>query len=83
MPNATNIWVRKAFDRLKQEFGDRCMTCESEENLEFAHVFPTDLTGRSRGRKERYYDIKNNKECYVLLCRDCHIERDRRIRENA
>lgn len=25
-----------------------------------------------RGRKERYYDIKNHPDCYALMCEDHH-----------
>jgi len=76
MPNQSNTWIRKALDRLRIEFGDCCQRCGSKTDLEFAHLKPTEIKGRSRGRKERYYDIKNNKTSYILLCHGCHKKLD-------
>lgn len=77
MTNSSNIWIRKALDRLREEFGNCCQKCGIKDKLEFAHINETGLSGRGRGRKERYYNIKNNKKEYLLLCRDCHRETDR------
>lgn len=82
MPNAMNIWIREALDRLREDFGGCCQKCGSIQDLEFAHVRHTGLSGRSRGRKERYYDIKNNRACYMLLCRSCHREHDRSVKKD-
>ena len=46
--------------------------CDADEDLEFAHVKETGLSGRGRGRKERYYDIIKNPESYRLLCQFHH-----------
>jgi hypothetical protein len=49
---------------------------EIGEKLEFAHVLETALKGRGRGRKERYYDIIKNPDCYRLLCQFHYKEMD-------
>lgn len=69
-------WLNSKFNDLRKEFGGCCQKCGSKMNLEFAHVRPTGLKSKGRGKKKRYYDIKNNKECYILLCKDCHLDLD-------
>ena len=49
---------------------------EIGEKREFAHVLETALKGRGRGRKERYYDIIKNPDCYRLLCQFHYKEMD-------
>jgi len=49
--------------------------CEGQ--LEFAHVKPTGLCSRGRGRADRYHDILRNLDCYVLLCARHHRAFDR------
>ena len=81
MTNHPNKWIKEAFKILREEFGGFCQNCGKrnyKDNLEFAHIKPTDLNGRGRGRKERYYDIKNNKDHYKLLCKSCHKELDKK-----
>jgi hypothetical protein len=41
-------------------------------SLQFAHIKDTGLNGIGRGRKERYYDIRNHPDSYALLCEDHH-----------
>lgn len=80
MGNRQNRWIQKKFKALRKARGGRCLDCGSGKDLEFAHIKETTLSGRnSRGRKERYYDIKNNPQCYVLLCEPCHGTRDKKI----
>jgi len=79
--NYVNKWIRTAFDNLRKEFGDKCSFCGSTAKLEFAHLEPTELVGRGRGRKERYYDIKKNPDSYVLLCVGCHKTLDTVLKE--
>lgn len=75
MTNVMNKWIKRAFNSLRKLYGGQCEECGSKENLEFAHVQPTDLSGsKGRGRKERYYDIVGNPESYRLLCHDCHVK---------
>lgn len=59
---------------LIQEWGGSCCFCPEQdpELLEFAHVSLTELKGRGRGRKERYYDVKKHPEAYLLMCKACH-----------
>lgn len=78
MTNQSNKWIKKAMIKLRAEFGGYCQTCKSKEDLEFAHIKATDLNGWGRGRKERYYDIKKNKDSYRLLCKSCHKELDKK-----
>ncbi len=54
------MWIREKLNEVK--FG-KCENCGKECMREFAHKKPTDLSGNSRGRKERYYDYINNKDC--------------------
>ena len=68
-----NRWIKKAFAELRESFGNVCQNCGGSENLEFAHIRPNGFSGSGRGRKERYYNIKNNREDYRLLCKECHL----------
>lgn len=72
MTNKTNAWIKKAFQKLREEFGGCCRICESKDDLEFAHRRDNGFKGKGRGRKERYYNIKNNPSDYALLCKPCH-----------
>jgi 5-methylcytosine-specific restriction endonuclease McrA len=78
LTNAQNKWIKKERKNLVEEFGGSCQECGSTKKLEFAHIKPTNLSGWGRGRKERYYDVKNNKDCYKLLCKKCHKELDKK-----
>jgi hypothetical protein len=76
------IWLRKAFSKLREDFLDICYidnhritydvygSCDGK--LEFAHLNTTELSGRSRGSYERYKDIIQNPDCYILLCKKHH-----------
>jgi len=58
---------------LVRAFGAFCWLCEEETKvLEFHHLKETKLNGRGRGRKERYYDILKNPNCYFPTCKECH-----------
>ncbi len=46
--------------------------CESTEELEFAHVAPTELNGRGRGYPQRVKDVRDHPAAYRLLCKACH-----------
>lgn len=76
LTNHANKWIKAAFKDLRQEFGGCCAKCGSKEKLQFAHLQPTDLNGRGRGRKERYYDIVKHRGGYQLLCEECHRKKD-------
>ncbi len=75
MTNYVNKWIVVKLEELRQSYGGKCSECDSILDLEFHHVKETGLSGRGRGRKERYYDIKNNPDSYTLLCEDCHKEK--------
>lgn len=77
MTNHMNRWIKNARKILIALYGGSCKQCGKTEKLEFAHIKETPLQGKSgRGRKERYYDIINNRDAYVLLCHDCHTRLD-------
>jgi hypothetical protein len=72
MPNEANRNVLRTREILIERFGGKCWfeNCEEDDptKLEFAHIFPTRLKGRGRGRKERIYDVSKNPDCYALVC---------------
>lgn len=80
MTNSANKWIKKARQKLIEQFGGCCKNCGERAKLEFAHKHeketPIINKKRGRGRKERYYDIKKNPECYYLLCNPCHRDYD-------
>jgi len=78
------LWYRKVRAKLVQDRGGRCLwhtfaggdpcNAVNQAELEFAHIKPTKLseTIEGRGSWRRYNDIKNNPDCYLLLCTDHH-----------
>ena len=70
MTNPRNKLQKKYRKQLIKKFGGKYIVCGSIEDLEFAHVKPTELSGRGRGRKERYYDILRNPDSYALVCKE-------------
>lgn len=73
-----NVWIKKIRPRLENQFGGVCqeLGCTQTQRLHFAHLKPTSLNGRGRGRKERYFDIKKHPKHYLLLCKRHHKEMD-------
>jgi hypothetical protein len=83
--------------QLREEWGGRCVMCGSawsfkmnSHGLEFAHLpgkkTPIEVgrQERGRGRADRYHDVRNHPECYVLLCVADHARLDGRGgRENG
>jgi hypothetical protein len=78
MPGRPKGYYLLAMDRLREWFGGRCVDCGSTRRLEFAHVKPTGLCSRGRGKADRYHDIRKNPDCYALRCRRCHRSWDYR-----
>ncbi len=76
MTRSRKDWLNKSFRELRKEFGNKCLLCDKRNILEFAHISPTKLNGSGRGKRKRYYDMKNNKNCYALLCKHCHVQAD-------
>lgn len=70
MTNRQNKDIKRLKKKLIKQFGGKCIICGSIKNLEFAHLKPTKLKGIGRGRKERYYDVLKNPDCYVLTCKE-------------
>lgn len=58
----------RAFDAI----GRACVFCESEDDVQAAHVLPTDLRGPGRGKKRRFADVVRKPEAYRPMCRRCH-----------
>ncbi len=81
MPNQSNREIVRRRLRLHNDFGGKCWFPECEENdlenLEFAHLFQTELKGRGRGRKERINDISKNPGSYGYFCKFHHAEVER------
>lgn len=89
MADSRNQYWRAVLASERARRGDRCEDCGAAHStigrriapLEFAHVRPTGLAGRGRGRNHRARDIKRNPGAYRLLCHKCHYEADRIIGE--
>ena len=70
--------VNKLQKELLKLLGKSCRKCGTKGKLQFAHVRKTKLCGKTgRGKQARMYDVKNNLDCYILLCKSCHREFDR------
>lgn len=78
MVNKANQRVVQDRLRLVEKFGGKCWFegCEESDpsKLQFAHVHPTGVNGRGRGRKERVYDVSKNPGSYALTCKYHHGE---------
>lgn len=74
MTSPRNLLAKRHRKELIEKFGEKCQNsrCGATYDLEFAHVKPTGLRGRGRGRKERISDVRKHPECYRLLCGACH-----------
>lgn len=71
-------WSAARRAQLIREWGGRCerRSCRRRDNLEFAHVEQTKVTGRGRGANWRVLDVIRNPSAYALLCKGCHAEFD-------
>lgn len=78
MASRMNEYVKRRWSELVDEFGGRCCLCGSIFDLEFSHLQPTDCVGKGRGKSRRLFDILKNRNCYQLLCMDCHDRNDGR-----
>lgn len=76
MASQQSEWVKGRWDLLIEEYGGACEKCAKTYDLEFAHVKPTGVKGKGRGKSRRLFDILRNRECYRLLCFECHDELD-------
>ena len=74
MANYTNEWIKKRKHEIMLNV--ICIKCGSIENLEYAHIKPTGLSGMGRGRKERFYDLLRHPDSYIVLCHGCHEAMD-------
>jgi len=78
MTKRSNIEIKNVRSTLRFMYGYVCNAkdCEETKGLEFAHLKPTTLSRRGRGRKERIYDILKNPQAYRLLCHSHHTQLD-------
>jgi hypothetical protein len=60
--------------RLFAQFGGKCVVraCTVFVDLQFAHIEPTGLHGRGRGRRSRLLDVRRHPESYALMCKLHH-----------
>ena len=65
-------YLARLRSRLLDRFGGACRVCGCGGVLEFAHIEPTELSGKGRGSRDRLLDIKRNLQCYTLLCTAHH-----------
>ncbi|WP_316506140.1 hypothetical protein [Nitrosopumilus sp.] len=70
---------------LRKYFGDACEYCNSTVNLQFAHKHghDTGLSGSSRGSWYRLKDVSSHPMSFLLLCRRCHLNYDRKKEETT
>lgn len=76
-------WRRQWRELLIRSFGGKCVRCNvhyTQEDLEFAHIGKTPLsgTGGGRGSYQRMKDILDHPDAYALMCNDCHASFDER-----
>jgi hypothetical protein len=79
-------YIQRLRIKLRARYGNRCnhwdpatgKRCDvtAPNMLQFAHVAPTGVCSRGRGRFERLLDIQKNADCYTYLCRPHHQEFD-------
>lgn len=69
-------YIENLKNELLDYYGVKCKRCGSTTDLQFAHTKPTGLNGAGRGKYRRLRDVKNNLDCYTLLCDKCHKEFD-------
>ena len=74
--NKANEWYKNKMIDLRATRNNQCEECHSQNQLEWAHLKPTNLNGMGRGRNARILDIMSNPDCYRLLCRKCHAKLD-------
>lgn len=69
-------WIAKKRAQEIQKWGGACQVCGNitYEELEFAHVIETELSGdgQGRGSYRRWKDVRDHPECYRLMCYLCH-----------
>ena len=74
--NAPGYYTR-AMEDLRETWGGRCVVDGSTDELQFAHLKRTRLSGTNgRGLPQRVQDIRRHPDRYVLLCHGCHVKLD-------
>lgn len=76
MCNKRNSYQPFYRKKLIKAYGKICYFCLKDftntSKVSFHHIKETELKGKGRGRKERYYDIYNNPESYIPVHEKCH-----------
>ena len=72
MPSRQALYVQRRWEKLLTEYGGQCAACGKRYDLEFAHIAPTDVKGKGRGKARRLFDILRYPTRYTLLCASCH-----------
>ncbi len=69
--------------KLRKYFGDKCEYCKSTVGLQFTHKHghDTELLGSSCGLWYRLQDVSLHPMSFLLLCRKCHRNYDRKKKE--
>lgn len=81
-PRRRAAYARKLKKRAFAVVGESCVWCGAAEDLEMAHVRPTELSGTNgRGLKHRYLDALKHPECYAAMCRRHHRLFDRYLHD--
>ena len=78
----SNDWAIRGIQKEREKRGGKCQwadlcpgeSCDRTFDLQFAHIKETKLSGRGRGSGKRLRDIRQNGDCYKLLC-DVHHRR--------
>lgn len=81
--NYRSPWPQRIW-KLREARGGRCQWpagCDVTMNLEFAHIKATGLNGRGRGQTQRYRDIQESPDAYLLLCRPHHKAQEKLLKE--
>jgi hypothetical protein len=72
-------WSKRKRQEKIAKRGSCCEFCGNTENLQFAHIFETELNGRGRGQWKRTLDLLRNPDAYVLSCDTCHKKLDKEL----
>src|SRR3990167_85756 len=73
--NTTRAKTAKLKKRIRQLLGHRCIWCNTNRDVQMAHVKPTELSGKRsihRGQWERCNDVVKHPNCYRKIGRAHH-----------
>lgn len=71
--NTTKAKVAKLKKVIRRVLGYRCVWCNTNKNVQMAHVRPTKVSlKQKRSQWERCNDAAKNPDCYRMMCIRCH-----------